>query len=224
MDWSRPHLQKPLALSGTSVTAKRPSVAERFEAPMFSSKVSKEEQMGQYNFDKAHSSINFRIKHMGLVDVPGHFRSFEGKIDFDAKKIKNSTVEFTAEMKSVDTGINARDNHLRSKDFFEVKTFPNMTFKSTRVKKKGKRLFVKGEFTMKGVTREIEFPVRMYGPIKDGRDQIRMGVVGSTTINRREFNVTYGGNLPNGTPTLADNVIVDLQIESVKKKKESKAK
>ena len=203
---------------GWKATAKNPTVGERFSSIGASAKISKEEQMGQYRFDKAHSSSNFKVTHMGLVSVPGHFRSFEGEVDFDATKIKNSTVEFSAEMKSVDTGINRRDNHLRSKDFFEVKTYPQMTFKSTKIKKKGKRYVVTGDFTMKGVTKEIDIPMRLYGPIKDNRDSIRMGAVGSTAINRRDFNVNYGGNLPNGTAVLSDTVVVDLQIESVKMK------
>ncbi|NNE65078.1 MAG: YceI family protein [Pyrinomonadaceae bacterium] len=201
-----------------------PSLSERFELLPEEKKVPKAERSGEYSFDKAHSSIGFRIKHMGLIDVPGHFRKFEGGLEFDASKSRNSSVSFTADMKSIDTGINARDNHLRSKDFFEVKTYPAMKFESTRIKKKGKRYFVKGNLTMKDVTKEIEFPVRIYGPIRDQRGTIRMGVSGTTSINRREFNVNYGGNLPGGTAVLADNVFVDLRIEAVKKKDEKEKK
>lgn len=203
--------------SANGSTAKSLSIAEKYNKSGFE-KVSEDEQLGEYSFDKAHSSINFRIKHMGLVDVPGNFREFEGKVNLDGKKLRDSSVEFTAMMKSVDTGINARDNHLRSKDFFDVITYPEMTFKSKEVKKKGKTYLVTGDFTMKGVTKEITIPMQMYGPIKDGRDTIRMGVTGRTVINRRDFNVDYGTNLPNGTPMLSDAVIVDLQIESVKGK------
>ncbi len=195
------------------------TMEQRF-ANLASESVSKEEQKGTYTFDKAHSYIGFKIKHMGLVDVPGSFTDFAGEIAFDAEEVKNSSVEFTAQMKSVDTRITARDNHLRSKDFFEVETYPEMKFKSKAVKKKGKRYFITGDLTMKDVTKEVTFPVRIYGPIKDARGTVRMGVVGSTGINRREFNVNYGGDLPNGTPVLADTVIVDLQIETVKKKEE----
>lgn len=202
---------------GTGSTARSLSIAEKYAA-FAGSEVTTEEQMGDYTFDKAHSSIGFRIRHMGLVDVPGHFREFDGSINLDGKKLRDSSVEFTAKVKSVDTGINARDNHLRSKDFFEVDTYPDMTFKSKKVKKKGKTYRVTGDLTIKGVTREVTLPMRVYGPIKDTRGSIRMGVTGQTVINRRDFNVTYGSNLPNGTPTLSDLVVVDLQIESVKKK------
>lgn len=201
-----------------SADAARETMAGRFEFRAGEKKVPKAEQTGEYSFDMAHSSIGFRVRHMGLVDVPGNFRNFEGTLNFDADKVSESTVEFKAEVKSVDTGVNARDNHLRSKDFFEVMTFPDMTFKSKRIKKKGKRYMVKGDLTLKGVTKEIEFPVRIYGPIKDERGTIRMGMSGYTSINRRDFNVTYGGKLPGGTAVLSDSVAVELQIESVKKK------
>jgi polyisoprenoid-binding protein YceI len=200
------------------------TVEERLENMAVETNVSEEEQMGDYEFDKAHSTIGFKIRHMGLVDVPGAFRNFEGEVNFDAKKIKNSKVEFTAEVKSVDTGINARDNHLRSKDFFEVQTYPEMTFKSKKVKKKGSKITVTGDLTLKGVTKEVKIPLRLYGPIKDGRGAIRMGVTGQMAINRRDFNVNYGSNLPNGTAMLSDTVVVDLQIESVKKKEKEEEK
>jgi polyisoprenoid-binding protein YceI len=205
---------------GANSTAKSLSIEEKYTAFNFE-KVSAEEQIGEYSFDKAHSSIGFRIKHMGLVDVPGYFRDFTGAVNLDGKKLKDSSVEFSAVMKSVDTGINGRDNHLRSKDFFEVEKYPEMTFKSKKIKKKGKTYRVTGDFTMKGVTKEMTIPMRMYGPIKDGRGTIRMGVTGQTVINRRDFNVNYGTNLPNGVPMLADSVVVDLQIESVKQKEKT---
>ncbi len=200
-------------------TARSMNMEQRF-ANLSSEKLSKKEQSGDYSFDKAHSYIGFKVKHMGLIDVPGSFTEFKGDVDFDAENVKASSVEFTAETKSVNTRVNARDNHLRSKDFFEVETYPEMKFKSTSVSKKGKRLFVTGDLTMKDVTKEITIPFRIYGPIKDARGTVRMGIVGSTGINRRDFNVNYGGDLPDGTAVLSDMVIVDLQIESVKKKEE----
>lgn len=169
---------------------------------------------GAYSFDKAHSAIGFRVKHMGLVDVPGYFRDFTGTVNFDAKDVTKSTVEFTAKMTSVDTGVKGRDDHLRSKDFFEVETFPEMTFKSTKVEKKGKGFMMTGDLTMKGVTKTVSFPFNVVGFVKDQRGTTKMGVTAETTINRRDYGVNYGGNLPNGTPVLSDNITVVLQIEA----------
>jgi polyisoprenoid-binding protein YceI len=170
---------------------------------------------GAYNFDRAHSSIGFRVKHIGLVDVPGYFRDFTGKINYDASDVAKSSVEFSAKMTSVDTGVAGRDNHLRSKDFFEVETFPEMTFKSTKITKKGKGWMMTGDLTMKGVTKSITFPFNVVGFVKDERSGgTKMGAVAETSINRREFNVNYGGNMPNGVPVLSDNITVVLNIEA----------
>lgn len=170
---------------------------------------------GAYNFDKAHSSIGFRVKHMGLVEVPGYFRDFTGTVNYDAKDVTKSTVEFTAKATSIDTGVAPRDNHLRSKDFFEVETFPELTFKSTKIEKKGKGLVLTGDFTMKGVTKSISFPFNVAGFLKDAKSgATRMGVTAETVINRRDFGVNYGTNLPNGSPMLSDNITVVLNIEA----------
>lgn len=179
---------------------------------------------GAYSFDKNHSAIGFRVKHMGLVDIPGYFRDFTGTVNFDAKDVTKSTVEFTAKATSVDTGVGGRDNHLRSKDFFEVEKFPEITFKSTKVTKKGKGYMLTGDFTMKGVTKSITFPFEISGWLPPGeRDGGKMGITAETTINRRDYGVNYGTNLPSGIPSLSDDVKIVLLIEAVKKKDAPKA-
>jgi len=178
-------------------------------------------ESGVYTFDKAHSSIGFHVKHMGLVDVPGFFRDFTGTVTYDAKDVTRSTVEFTAKATSVDTGVAPRDNHLRSKDFFEVEKYADITFKSTKVEKKGKALQLTGDFTMKGVTKSITFPFEIAGWLAaTEKSPTKMGIVAETTINRRDYGVNYGSNLPNGVPALSDNVKIVLQIEANGKKPE----
>jgi polyisoprenoid-binding protein YceI len=197
--------------SNFTTTARNTTIEEKFA---FSNKKD-EGASGAYNFDKAHSSIGFRVKHMGLVDVPGYFRDFTGTVNYDAKDVTKSSVQFTAKMTSVDTGVAARDNHLRTKDFFEVETYPEMTFKSTKIEKKGKGWMMTGDLTMKGVTKSISFPFNVVGFVKDARSgAIRMGATAETVINRRDFGVNYGGNLPNGSPMLSDNITVVLNIEA----------
>lgn len=168
---------------------------------------------GAYSFDKAHSSIGFTVKHMGLVDVPGYFRDFTGTINYNAEDVKKSSVEFTAKATSVDTGVAPRDKHLRSADFFEVEKFADITFKSTKIEKKGKQWMITGDFTMKGVTKQITFPFQIAGFLP-GEKATRMGATAQTTINRRDFGVNYGTNLPNGTPMLSDDIKINLQIEA----------
>jgi len=192
------------------------NIAEKFAAE---ANVSQDSAAGTYSFDKMHSAIGFRIKHMGLVDVPGYFRDFTGTINYDAKDIAKSTVEFTAQMTSVDTGVAPRDKHLRTADFFEVEKFPTMTFKSTKVEKKGKNMLVTGDLTMKSVTKQVSFPFEIAGFLTDAKGGTKMGVTAETVINRRDFGVTYGNNLPNGTAMLSDEVKINLQIEAALNKK-----
>ena len=174
-------------------------------------------EAGTYNFDKAHSFIGFKVKHMGLIEVPGFFRDFTGTVNYDAADPSKSTVQFTAKMTSVDTGVAPRDNHLRTKDFFEVETYPEMTFKSTSVAKKGNAWVLTGDLTMKGVTKSVVIPFDVTGFIPGGeRSGAKIGITGETTINRRDFGVNYGGNMPNGVATLSDDVKVVLQIEAAK--------
>ena len=172
---------------------------------------------GTYNFDKAHSVIAFKVKHNGLIEIPGFFRDFTGTINYDAKDVSKSSVTFTAKATSIDTGVGGRDNHLRSPDFFEVEKFPEVTFKSTSVAKKGNDWIVTGEFTMKGVTKSISFPFKVAGFLPAGqRSGPRMGVTAGTSFNRRDYGVNYGGNIPGtSTPVISDNVDVILQIEAV---------
>ncbi len=173
---------------------------------------------GTYNFDKAHSFIQFTVNHTGLTEVPGFFRDFTGSINFDAKDITKSTVEFTAKATSIDTGVARRDNHLRTADFFEVDKYPDITFKSTKVEKKGKGFLLTGDFTMKGVTKSISFPFQIVGWLPaDDKNGEKMGIAAETTINRRDYGVNWGSSLP-GTkiPAVSDTVNISLQIDAGK--------
>jgi polyisoprenoid-binding protein YceI len=179
---------------------------------------------GVYSFDKAHSFIGFKVKHMGLIDVPGYFRDFTGNVNFDAADITKSSVEFTAKATSIDTGVAARDRHLRTADFFDVEKYPDLTFKSTKVEKKGKNYVLTGDLTMRGVTKSVSFPFQIAGWLPpDERSGGKMGIVAETTLNRRDFGVNYGNTLPNGVAALSDDVKIVLQIEAGKAKQAAPA-
>jgi polyisoprenoid-binding protein YceI len=203
------------ALINTGAEAINSTVSERFAA----AGAVQTGESGTYNFDKAHTFIGFKVNHNTLIEVPGFFRDFTGAITYDAKDVAKSSVAFTAKVTSVDTGVQGRDNHLRSPDFFEVEKFPELTFKSTKVEKKGKGWIVTGDFTLKGVTKSISFPFNIPGFLPAGeRNGGRMGVTAETMINRRDFGVNYDSKLPNGMQVVSDQVKVVLQIEAVRPK------
>jgi polyisoprenoid-binding protein YceI len=171
-------------------------------------------ESGTYNFDKAHSFIGFRIKHNGLIEVPGFFRDFTGTVVYDAKDASKSSVNFTAKTTSVDTGVQGRDEHLRRPDFFDVVKYPEMTFTSTKVEKSGSGWIVTGNLTMRDVTKTITFPFNLTGFLPGNqRNGPRMGITAETIINRRDFNVNYGT-----AAAIGDEVKVVLQIEAVQPK------
>ena len=171
---------------------------------------------GDYRVDPAHSVIGFSIRHFEISFVRGRFREFNSTIHYDAADVTKSTVEFTAKVESIDTGVAGRDNHLRSADFFDVAKFPEMTFKSTKIEKKGKGYVLHGDFTLKGVTKQISFPFNVTGAVKDNRGNVRFGVAAETKINRRDYGITWGAKMANGGLNVGDEVIIDLQLEAVK--------
>lgn len=168
---------------------------------------------GAYSFDKAHSFIGFRVKHMGLIEVPGYFRDFTGTVNYDAQDIKKSSVEFSAKIASVDTGVAPRNAHLQKAEFFDAEKFPEMKFKSTKIEKKGNQWMMTGDLTIRDVTKSVTFPFEVVGFLNSERGT-RMGITADTTINRRDYGVNYDSKLPNGTPSVSDEIKVNLQIEA----------
>jgi polyisoprenoid-binding protein YceI len=146
-------------------------------------------------------------------------------VNYNHEETTKSSVEFTAKMESIDTGVAGRDRHLRTADFFEVEKYPEMTFKSTKVEKSGSEWAVTGDLTMKDVTKPVTITFNIAGFLPGGeRSGPRMGITGESSINRRDFGVNYGGNLPGTeTPVIADNVKIVLQIEALQPKPETKA-
>jgi len=204
---------------GGAIRAENMTFADRFAADK-----KKIGESGVYNFDKAHSFIGFKVRHMGLIEVPGFFRDFTGEVNFDSSDVSKSTVNFKAMTTSIDTGVAGRDKHLRTADFFEVDKYPELTFKSTQVKKKGKGWMVTGDLTLKGVTKSVSIPFEIAGWLPAGdRSGMKMGIAGATTINRRDFGVNWGTNLPSGIANVSDEVKIVLQIEAGKAKDAPKA-
>ena len=171
---------------------------------------------GDYKLDPAHSLIGFAVRHLEINWVEGRFKEFEGTIRYDDKDVTKSTVEFSAKVASVDTEVEARDKHLRTADFFEVEKYPTMTFKSTRVERKGGDAYVlHGDLTLKGVTKPVALPFTLKGAVKDPWGNTRFGIAAETKINRRDFGINYGNAFAGGFD-VGNEVTISLQLEAVK--------
>ena len=171
---------------------------------------------GDYKLDPAHSIIGFAVRHLEINWVEGRFKDFEGTIHYDDKDVTKSAVEFTAKVESIDTGVAARDKHLRTADFFEVEKYPALSFKSTSVERKGKDAFIlHGDLTMKGVTKPVLFPFKITGAVKDPWGNTRFGVEAQTKINRRDFGINYGNAFAGGGLDVGNEITINLQLEAL---------
>ena len=167
-----------------------------------------------FDVDAPHTTVLFSIRHL-VTEVQGKFTKFSGTIFYDAKIPEKSLVEFTVDAASINTSNDKRDGHLRSADFFDVEKFPALTFKSEKVKPKGKdHLEVTGVFTMRGVSKTITVPVKILGVIESKDWGTKGGFSTTFVINRKDFGMNWNKALDVGGLVLGDDVTVTLNVEA----------
>lgn len=166
----------------------------------------------KYETDAAHSNIGFSIPIAGgLSNVRGKFTDFKVDIVYDDKDISKSSVEAVIKATSIDTGIERRDAHLRTADFFDVEKNPEITFRSSRIEKKGKGFIAHGTFTMRGVAKEIALPFTINGVTRDEKTgKSTLGVTARTSVNRKDYGVSF--SRPDNPNFLGDMVEIELNI------------
>ena len=162
-----------------------------------------------YNLDPAHTDVAFSIDHLVINTVQGRFKELTGTVTLDDK---NNLVEAkaTIQTKSVDTGIEKRDNHLRTADFFDAEKYPTVTFEGNKITEEdGKKMLV-GTLTMHGVTKPISLPYTIKGPIKDPWGNQRIGISAEKDINRTDYGMKHFMGV-------GDEVKIRINAEAVKK-------
>jgi polyisoprenoid-binding protein YceI len=173
--------------------------------------------------DKNHSEASFQIRHL-MSKVRGYFKDYAGTISVDPAKPESATVEFTLKTASIDTANEGRDKDLRSANFFEVEKFPEITFKSTKVKAAGKDKYdVTGTLTMHGVAKEVTLPVQFLGFGKDPWGNEKAGFSTDVTLNRKDFGIVWNKTLDTGGALLGDDVLVSFNLQAAKKKEQPAA-
>jgi polyisoprenoid-binding protein YceI len=170
-----------------------------------------------YELDKNHSSVYFNVLHLGLANVMGRFNTMDGTFVVDPANLTESKVEFSADIASIDTAIPARDKHLRSADFFEADKFPKLTFKGTKIEKRGDGYVINGDLTIKGKSKAISIPFKFFGPYKvPGFDMPpSIGVIAEPIIIKRsDFGVGGFDKFPDGVQGVSDEITVHISFEA----------
>jgi polyisoprenoid-binding protein YceI len=170
--------------------------------------------VGTWQIDPVHSSLEFQVRNMGLVTVKGFFADFEGKLEVDEDG--RTQAEGTVQAASVHTRSEKRDEHLRAPDFFDVEQHPEIGFSLTSVEPDGQDLKVRGELTIKGITRPIELRAEVTGSGPDPWGGERVGVAAYGEVDRRDFDLHWDVRTPADVPLASHNVKIEAQIGAVK--------
>ena len=172
---------------------------------------------GTYAIDATHSRIGFVARHAMVTKVRGSFNEFEGSGFFDAVQPANSRLAVTIQAASIDTRNADRDAHLRGNDFFDMDTYPTLRFASTSVEAAGTDAYrVSGDLTIKDVTKSIALDLEVTGTAVDPYGNTRLGLEGSTVINRKDWGVNWNAALEAGGVLVGEKVTLEFEISAIK--------
>jgi polyisoprenoid-binding protein YceI len=168
-----------------------------------------------WTIDPVHSEVGFSVRHMMVSKVRGRFTTFSGQL-VTADDPAKSSVTAEIDLSSINTGQEQRDAHIRSADFFEVETYPTMTYQSTGIRVEDGEYVLDGDLTLKGVTKSVPLRLEIQGFGPDAYGGYRAGFTATGEINRRDFNVNFSAPMQNGGVVVADKIQLHLEIEAVK--------
>ncbi|MCP3138281.1 YceI family protein [Pyxidicoccus xibeiensis] len=170
-----------------------------------------------WNIDTTHSGIHFSVRHMVIAKVRGNFQKFSGTVALDEQDVTKSSVSVSIDTASISTGVEQRDNHLRSADFFEVEKFPAITFQSTKVEKtSGNGLRVTGNLTIRDITREVVLDAEQLGVGKDPWGNVKAAFEAKTSVDRRDFGLKWNQALETGGVLVGEKIEIALEVQAVK--------
>lgn len=179
--------------------------------------VSLPELSGDYVLDPAHTRIGFIARHAMVTKVRGSFHQFEGTAHLDGGDPSRSTAQVAIKTESIDTGVEQRDQHLRTNDFLDAPNFPEITFRTTSVEPRSDTEYrVVGDLTIKETTRPVTIDFEYTGNAVDPYGNLRVGLEGSVTISRKEYGVTWNAALEGGGVLVGDKVVLEFDISAVK--------
>ncbi len=170
-----------------------------------------------WQLDAAHSEVTFRVRHLVIATVSGKFDKFSSTVTTEGDDFTTAKIEFNVETGSVNTGVDARDNHLRGDDFFNSEKFPQMTFKATGLKKvSGDQYQLEGELTIRDITKTVSFPVEYGGTAKDPYGNIKAAFEVNGSIKRKEFGLLWDALTETGGAVVSDEVKIHANVQFAK--------
>lgn len=171
---------------------------------------------GAYTLDTSHSRLGFVARHAVVTKVRGQFADWEGTAQIDTANPAASSVNLTIRPASVSTGSADRDGHLQSADFFDVENHPEWTFVSTDVSRDGDEWAITGDLTIKGVSNPVTITFEENGSAKDPFGNVRVGFEGSTTVNRKDWGLTWNAALETGGVLVSEKIKLEFDISAIK--------
>ena len=172
---------------------------------------------GTYAIDPTHSRIGFSARHAMVTKVRGSFNEFEGTGHFDVEDPTKSSLQLTIQAASIDTRNADRDGHLKSNDFFDMEAYPEITFASTAVELVDPVTFrVTGDLTVKGITKPVSVDLEYTGTAQDPFGNTRIGLEGSTVVNRKDFGVSWNAALETGGVLVSEKVALEFEVSAIR--------
>ena len=166
--------------------------------------------------DPMHSEVQFKVKHLVISTVSGFFKSFEGSLTTDSEDFENAKVEFSLDVNSIDTTQAQRDEHLKGAEFFDAEKYPKITFKSTSLTKDGDDYKLKGDLTIKDVTKPVSLDVEFGGSAADFYGNTKAGFEVTGKINRKDFGLVWDGVTEAGSVVLGSDIKLIINVQFAK--------
>ncbi len=172
--------------------------------------------MATYKIDPSHSDILFKVKHLMITTVTGQFTGFEGTLTAEKEDFTDAKIEFTADVNSIDTRDEQRNGHLKSDDFFNAEKFPQLKFVSTSFTKSGEAYVLKGDLTIRDITKPVELKAEYSGLVVDPWGQTKIGFEAEGKVKRKEFGLSWDAVTEAGGIVVSDEVKIQLNVQFVK--------
>jgi polyisoprenoid-binding protein YceI len=170
----------------------------------------------RWEIDSSHSSVHFSVRHLVIAKVRGTFARWSGRVHVPDGDFSQATVSVTIDASSISTGVDQRDAHLKSPDFFDVAQYPELRFVGRRVEPRSEaEIDVIGDLTIKGTTREVVLRVEQHGQARDPWGNVRAAFTAKTSIDRKDFGLTWNQALETGGVMVGDRVDIEAEIEAV---------